>query len=200
MKAMGNEEANKKLGLALYNIFSQTNREEYLETMGDWLDTRPWAEEQLPAIVATLKSSSKVKTGSKAPEITASDGKGAQKNLSDVVKSSKLTLALFWSSDCSHCIEATPEIKKIYEKYHSAGFNIYAASLDANSEQWKKFVTDNNLTWTNVNVGQSNPALTNYNIKATPSMALIDNKGIIVNRIMDVKNLETDIEKFLKTN
>ncbi len=200
MKAMGNEEANKKLGLALYNVFSQTNREEYLETMGDWLDTRPWAEEQLPSIVAALKSASKIKAGSIAPEIIASDNKGSMKKLSDVVKNSKLTLAIFWSSDCSHCIEATPEIKKTYEKYHQAGFNIYAASLDANSEQWKKFISDNNLGWTNVNVGQSNPALESYNIKATPSMALIDKKGIIIQRILDVKNLESEIEKVLKAN
>ena len=198
MRTMGNAEANRMLGLALFNIFSKTGHENYLQSMGEWLETRPWADEQLPVIMARLRLSSKITPGSVAPEVLAPDIKGVQVRLSDMIKTSKLTMALFWSSDCSHCVESMPEFKKMYEKYHAAGLNIYAASLDTDIEQWKKFIRENNISWTNVNVGSSNIALDNYYIQATPSAVLIDAKGLVVDRFMEVKELQAFLEKTMK--
>jgi thiol-disulfide isomerase/thioredoxin len=198
MRARGNEEANKTVGLALYNIFSKLNRTDYLISLGEWLQTRPWSEEQLPAVTARIRQISYVVPGSQSSEIVAPDVNGTDRKLSGTVKNNKLTMALFWASDCSHCVQSLPEIEELYQKYHKSGFDIYGACMDADLGLWKKFMSDHKLSWLNVNVNPSNPALEKYYVQATPSMIMIDYNGVIVERFMDVKDAKAFLAKTFK--
>lgn len=46
----------------------------------------------------------------------------------------------FWEPDCSHCRAQTPELIKVWEKYHDKGFNVYAVWLKSMVEDWDKFI------------------------------------------------------------
>lgn len=198
LKAMGNAEARKKVGTALYNIFTKTNREAYLSSMCKWTAAQSWADEQMPVISARLKLAGQVMPGSKAPEVSGVDLDGKSRSLADMVKTNKLTLLIFWESDCAHCRQSMPEFLRLYEQYHAQGLNVVAASLDHNSADWKKFIAENKMSWININLPATTSAYSDYFIQATPAMALIDKQGIIIHRYMEVKELDGYIRDELK--
>lgn len=196
-KAKGNIEVKKRIGLALYNIFSQQNRENYLVSYGQWLEFQPWAKNDLPAILSRLELASKVLPGSHAPDIVAIDVNGKNQHLSDQTKSNKLTMVLFWSSECSHCRESLPEFKELYTAYHSMGYNIFSVSLDEDKMSWIDFLKQNPVPWINVYAGANSEAANNYYVQATPSVAFIDQNGIVIKRFMDTKDIAYYIKKIL---
>jgi thiol-disulfide isomerase/thioredoxin len=198
LKSMGSVDARKKIATALYNIFTKTNRENYLQSMCEWAAAQPWADEQLPVVSARLKLTSKVLPGCKAPNEAGTDLQGVAKSLTDEFKNHKLTMLLFWESDCPHCRQSMPEFVRLYEKYKSEGFTVVAASLDHDPVLWKKFIDDNHLTWININLPQTTTSYSDYFIQATPTTVLIDKKGIIIHRFMEVKELDEMIAKALK--
>ena len=198
LKCMGSVEARKRVGTALYNIFIKTNRENYLQSFCEWAAAQPWADEQLPVVSARLKLASKVLPGCKSPEVNGVDMNGNHKTLSEVAKAHKLTMLLFWESDCPHCRQSMPEFKRLYEKYKEAGFTVLAASLDHDPSLWKKFVAENQLSWININLPETTTAYSDYFIQATPTTVLIDKNGVITHRFLEVKELDAFIAKGLK--
>lgn len=132
-------------------------------------------------------------------DIVRTDVTGRHTSLKEVVDTSKCTLLLFWSSDCSHCREEIPQIKAAYEKYHQKGLNIFAVSLEQDRAKWADYIKENGLTWTNVNnlKDGDNPAV-QYMVMATPTIILIDKSGTIVHRFTPKTKLEKYIEEVLK--
>ena len=198
LKSMGSVESRKKIGTALYNIISKTDRENYMESMCKWAAAPPWADEQLPVVSARLKLASKVLPGCKAPNETGVDLQGTAKSLTDEFKNHKLTMLLFWESDCPHCRQSMPDFIALYEKYKNAGFTVLAASLDHDPVLWKKFIADNHLPWVNINLPETTTSYSDYFIQATPTTVLIDKHGTIIHRFMEVKDLDAMIAKELK--
>jgi len=80
------------------------------------------------------------------------DAQGNPISLSSVVNNPKNRYVLldFWATWCSPCIEAIPELRNVYAKYHEQGLEIYSVSEDSNVEYWKSFLTENGMTWVNV--------------------------------------------------
>lgn len=197
-KAKDDAEIKSKIGIVLYNLFTRFNKENYLISFSKWLELQPWARTDVPVIYSRLSLMSKILPGSAAPDIEAYDALGKLRLLSDINKSSKLTLVMFWSSSCSHCVEAMPGLKAIYKKYRSSGFEIYAVSLEEEKNNWTSFISQNPVGWTNVYTGPNSNAANNYYVQATPSFALIDGKGAVVSRFMDDEKLEQQIAGLLK--
>ncbi len=197
-KAKDDAEIKSKIGIVLYNLFTRLNKENYLMSYSKWIELQPWARTDLPVIYSRLALVSKVLPGSKAPDIEAYDAYGKLRLMSDVNKVSKLTLVMFWSSGCSHCVEGMPRIKAMYKKYHSSGLDIYAVSLEEVKNNWISYLSQNPVEWTNVYIGPNNIAADNYYVQATPSFALIDGNGEVVSRFMDDEKLEQQIAAFLK--
>jgi thiol-disulfide isomerase/thioredoxin len=71
-----------------------------------------------PVVETKVSNLSKVMPGKRFTDIARKDVSGNDRSLKDVVDSSKATLLLFWSSDCSHCREEMPYIQEMYGKYH----------------------------------------------------------------------------------
>lgn len=195
MRTKGDMEANRKLSLALYNIFEKKQWDDYSYSLGQWLETRPWASEQVPVILAGLRLAAKLSPGSIAPEIKAPNEKGRMESLSAHLKGAKVCMVLFWSSECSHCVESMPEISKLYDGYKSRGLVIFGASLDNNAAAWKSYLQTQKLDWTNVLMGPGHPALNEYLIQATPSMVLISENGRVIDRFLDIRELTVQLKK-----
>jgi peroxiredoxin len=194
----GNTEARKRLAVMLFNVLTSLNREAYLQTMCHWAPTQLWFDTALPSLSAHLKMLAKVLPGNKTPNVTGPDLEGNIKSLSKVAAGNKLTLLIIWESDCQHCQQAMPEFKRLYEKYKGTGFNVFAASLDHDPAQWKKFVADNQLTWVNINAPDTATAIADYVVQRTPAMALIDKNGIIIHRFIELQDLDKYIAAELK--
>lgn len=168
------------------------------------LDT---AKSMFAGISNNLKSTSKGKllhddirrkenicVGVQAPEFKAKDINGQTIELSQF-KGKSVILLDFWASWCVPCRESIPHLKKLYEKYHSKGFEIIAISMDTDRESWINAVNkDSTGIWYHVPVAEQyakgpsyftdDDIYKNYFVQAIPATIVIDKNGKILSRLV----------------
>ena len=128
--------------------------------------------------------------GAQAPDFKATDLNQKIIALSQF-KGKSVVLLDFWASWCVPCRESMPNVKLIYNKYHSKGFEVIAVSTDMNREDWIEAVKQDNIDqWYNIQIAEKGPAgpitnddiLHNYYNRGVPEQILIDKNGIIIGR------------------
>ncbi|MBQ5662963.1 MAG: AhpC/TSA family protein [Bacteroidaceae bacterium] len=98
---------------------------------------------------------------------------GTVVQLADVVAKNKFVLLEFWATWCGPCMGQVPYLLDAYNKYKNKGFEIYAVSLDDDSNVWASTVKEKGLQW--VNVLRENPEVSDkYGVSFIPSNFLID--------------------------
>ena len=109
------------------------------------------------------------------------DVNGKPISLSSVVNdpSNRYVLVDFWATWCTGCVEAMPQLKEIYSKYHEKGLEIYGLSVDANCKNWETFLAKNQLAWVNVCEGsggrkENSKVRQDYALRGYPTTLLID--------------------------
>lgn len=127
-----------------------------------------------------LEKMKSVEEGSMAPDFTLTSPAGESIKLSDL--RGKYVLLDFWASWCGPCLREVPNVKKVYEKYHDQGFEIFSVSLDEDKAKWEKAITDNGLNWVHGSSlqGWNCPVAKLYNVRGVPAMLLIDKEGQII--------------------
>lgn len=128
--------------------------------------------------------------GAKAPDFTLKDISGKSISLSDL--KGKTVMLDFWGTWCGPCIESIPELKALYQKYRNNNFEIVSVANDRNEEKWRSVVNNKGMTWTNV-IDQTEAVTKQYQIKAFPTLMLIDANGIFVS----TQAYENDVEEYL---
>ena len=87
------------------------------------------------------------------------------------------------------------QLRELYDKYNSKGFEIYQVSADRREHFWQQSAA--NLPWTCVrDANGSSFAL--YNVQEIPTFFLINKEGEIVLRDAQIESTEKEIEKLLK--
>lgn len=144
---------------------------------------------ELKQRVETLK---KLVPGKPAPDIKSFLLDGKNFNLRSISK--KLTLVLFWSSECPHCSALLPELHEFY-KQNKGQIEIVAISIDTSSATLKDYLKDLNYEWINVSdyKGWDGKAPLDYGIFTTPNMFLLDANKTILTHPASI----LDIVKFL---
>jgi len=107
----------------------------------------------------------------------------------------KNVLLTFWSSSSGDCMSENLELKNLYKKYKSSGFEIYQISLDLNEEAWKKAVRYDELPWISVREDDPNrPHFAQlYNVKVLPANYLYDRTGNIIGSNLHGKALQVKL-------
>lgn len=144
-----------------------------------------------------------VNSGDVAPNFSQEDINGEVLSLSQF--KGKIVLLDFGAKWCIPCIKNHPELKRIYDKYNSKGFEIISISLDIDKISWKEYVKDEKLNWHHVFEGRYGSKKAGsiskaYSIQPVPAYILIDKKGIIVDRYAGADNDNkglTDLEEKL---
>jgi thiol-disulfide isomerase/thioredoxin len=124
---------------------------------------------------------------------TAPDGRKV-----DVQKlKGKVVMVDFWASWCGPCMAALPEVIALYKKYHPKGFEIVGINLDKDRPAMERVVNRMEIPWPSYfdGLGWGNKIALEYNVRAIPSVWLVDKKGIL--RTMNAENLEKQIEELL---
>ena len=138
-------------------------------------------------------------------DIEQPDPEGNMVSLKEVVAKpgNKYVLLDFWATWCGPCIEEMPFVKDAYDRFHDKGFDIYAVSTDNGDKlmaRWRKYIVDNELTWTNVCSGEytRSQAYQDYALKGIPDNVLIDcSDGKIVARSLRGENLAAKLAELL---
>jgi thiol-disulfide isomerase/thioredoxin len=139
-----------------------------------------------PAASASIKASAK-KIISGEPEyaigkpldlsFVAVDGRKV--NLADM--KGKVVLIDFWATWCGPCVYEMPTVKKAYDKYHAAGFEVVGISLDTDKEALLQFIKKNGMAWPQYFDGKQwgNDISFRFGINGVPAEWLVDKKGVL---------------------
>jgi thiol-disulfide isomerase/thioredoxin len=128
-----------------------------------------------------LKGMETLVAGSKAPDIALKDPEGGLFELSKLQTSSKYILILFWSADCSHCVELAGSVYPWQQQTdNQKKIEVVAVSLDETDTEikaWEKKIPELK-GWKHLRApdGVRSKAAADYYVLATPVMVLIDAK------------------------
>jgi peroxiredoxin len=128
------------------------------------------------ALAFTVAAQAQVKEGQAMPAFDTRllDGK----TLSAQALQNKAVLVVFWATWCPACQKELPELQALYEKHRARGLEILALSVDADRFTVEEFWKDHEYTFP---VAMNTPAHRKVfgPIKGTPTLYLIDRKGVL---------------------
>jgi peroxiredoxin len=112
----------------------------------------------------------------------------------------KTVLVYFWLSTNTEQRIENNELRKLYDKYVSKGFEIYQIAVDADKPGWAKQVKAQNNPWINVcdGFGTNSLAVRLYNVTQVPASYIIDKEGQIVASQLFGKDLEKKLASLIK--
>ena len=92
-----------------------------------------------------------------------------------------------------------PHERSLVKELANEPFAIIGVNSDADREQLKQTIKDENLTWRSFWDGGSTqgPIATKWNVQAWPTTYLIDHEGVVHARDLDGEELEAEIELLL---
>ena len=143
-------------------------------------------------------ANAQVKIDQLAPEISLPGLKDTTIHLSSF--KGKVVLIDFWASWCAPCRASIPGIKKLYTKYKSQGFEVFAVSLDTKKQDWLKAVAQDKTNYTQVFAkgGFYSPTSDAYGVNQMPNSFLLDKAGKVVAVDLTGDQLENKIKELLK--
>lgn len=154
------------------------------------LQTRRRQEQQ-----AKLLESVPLETEAQLPDIVLYNENGQRVALSDLKGKVVLLDFIVYSGDFSP--KHNMDLNSLYNRYKSAGLEIYQISFDSNEHFWK--TSASNLPWITVRHPQSVNAglLSTYNIREIPTSFIVNREGDIVARVDDYAQLPDELNKVL---
>ena len=166
-----------------------------LDRLSPELAKKPYVAKLREELTRRVKTEPRTEGSDAIPlfiDMTYPDVNGKPVSLSSVVKNpaNRYVLVDFWATWCSPCVASVPMLRDLYAKYHAKGFEIYSVSEDGNEENWKSFVSKNQMTWINVKDDKpgrrDSKAWYDYALSGIPTFVLIDCKtGEIIARDND---------------
>ena len=93
----------------------------------------------------------------------------------------------FWATWCPPCLAEIPNVQKLYEKYHAAGFEVLGYSVDRDLEALEKFEEERKLPWKTASRKLSTDAEKDYvnlsdyyGVESIPTMILVGKDGKVI--------------------
>jgi len=153
---------------------------------------------QVKLFHATVSAMLKTLVGSPAPEFNFADPDG--KNIPISSYKGKYVLLDFWASWCGPCRAESPNMVRIYKKYHAKGLEILGVSLDSDKAKWKAAIEKDKLEWKQVSdlAGWQSLAAKLYDVTSIPQTFLLDKDGKIIAKGLRAEGLEAKLEEVFK--
>lgn len=138
-----------------------------------------------------------VQVGDVAPDFSAPSTDGTVNTL--YTSLGNYTIVDFWSSWCGPCRVESPQLVGLYNNYKDKGLKIVGVSLDKNKENWLKAIENDNLAWAHVsNLKRwDDPIAAQYGVSSIPQLFLLDQKGTVVARKTNARELEPFLASLL---
>jgi thiol-disulfide isomerase/thioredoxin len=147
-----------------------------------------------------LKGMETLVAGSKAPEISLKDADGGIFELSTFKTDTRYILLMFWSADCSHCMETVVKIYPWQQQPEvKQKISVAAISLDETDTEvkaWEKKIVELS-GWRHMRgeAGVRSKVAADYFVLATPVMILLDAK---TKEIIALPNTAEELVKAVK--
>jgi thiol-disulfide isomerase/thioredoxin len=155
------------------------------------------------AYAGSLQVYIKATMGKQAPDIVIKENVGSEKEVNLVntllktdAFESKYTLLLFYQSDCGPCKQTIAALKEHYSNLVGKSIKIVALSADTDPQVFKDNAAAFPWKDTYCNLeGFNGVNFKNYAVTGTPTMFVLDSKGILLKKIATIEQLLTWSEK-----
>ncbi len=137
--------------------------------------------------------------GKKAPNLIMLDTNLSPVSMWDI--KAKISILLFWDTECGHCLKEVPKLIKFYdEKKLEFNMELYAIATDTSLVKWKKFIKKEKLIWINVNGPRAYTKNFHelYDINSTPVIYILNDKKEIIAKKLGSEQIEGFIKNYLK--
>lgn len=105
----------------------------------------------------------------------------------------KYTVLYFYNMDCSLCEAVSPEMKKIYDKYHSKGVEFLGIYTGSSKERkkWTRYIASQQFEWVNLyDKNDTQEMFAKYNLSAVPAIYLLDEEKCTIAKDINPKTLD----------
>ena len=133
--------------------------------------------------------------GKSVPDFSVADLDGKPISLQDY--RGKVVLLDFWAVWST---DEIPNIKKVYNTYKDAGFDVIGVSFDREESKLRNYIIANDIPWRQIFSGKgwNSPIARQYDINMIPSPWLIDQKGKLISHRARGETLEKLVAQALK--
>jgi thiol-disulfide isomerase/thioredoxin len=115
----------------------------------------------------------------------------------------KVVVVYYWTSQCNECIGDFARLKQLQASYAAKGLELVGVNLDDKAEDAGKFLQSNPLPVphlfqaTEQGAGLNGPLGMQYGIMSLPTIILIGKDGNVINRSLQINELEAAVQKAL---
>lgn len=129
-------------------------------------------------------------------DVPLADNSGRQRSLTEL--RGKVVMLDFHVFGSRESAKRIMQLRDIYNKYHSRGFEIYQVSLDPDEHFWKTQTAA--LPWISVRdpEGINSQVLVSYNVRNLPTFFLIDRNNALQKRDAQISDIDAEIERMLR--
>lgn len=120
--------------------------------------------------------------GSLSPDFKAVDLTGREYTLADF--KGKYVYIDIWATWCGPCRQEIPHLKALEEHYRDAQIEFVSISVDQDKEKWSKMVSEQDMSGTQLYLGNESPFLEAYQVEEIPRFILLDKEGKILDKEM----------------
>ncbi|MDR2341784.1 MAG: TlpA family protein disulfide reductase [Campylobacteraceae bacterium] len=135
-----------------------------------------------------------VKSGEKAPEISAKDMNGKSVKLDEF--KGKAIVIRFWEKGCHHCMMEMPKLQELQDEYKDdlavIGINSYNSIEDIKQFQ-DEYKIDFTLAKDDLDISKKR-----YGVVIVPTMFIINKEGIVKYKIFGMSSWEKSKERILE--
>jgi hypothetical protein len=152
-----------------------------------------------PRLRAKVEGLLAVSIGSRGVDILLADTLGHLSPLSAVSKGQRFTLLFFYSSTCDHCHAQMPGVNALLAQYRGRGFGVVGIAVDDDRASFRSNIVERGLDFPCFSEfnGWGSAAAKAYEVKATPTMILLDDQRRIVAKPYDAEALATELARRL---
>jgi thiol-disulfide isomerase/thioredoxin len=111
----------------------------------------------------------------------------------------KVVLVHYWATWSEQCKQDLDVLKKLVAEYGKQ-FTIIGVCLDSRSEELNAFLKQNKLPWPQIleKGGMDSPPANQLGILMVPTMILVDQRGIVVNRAIRAADIDAELKKLVR--
>ena len=139
----------------------------------------------------------KTAEGAMFTDFTIEQPDGSKVSLSDYVGKGKYVLVDFWASWCGPCRAEIPNIKELYDKYHSKGLDVFGVAVWDKVEDTQKAIKELGIVWPQIINAQQIPTEL-YGIQGIPHIILFAPDGTIVARDLREEAIKEKVAEVMK--
>ncbi len=177
-----NSESSPMMGMDA--VFVHMVENYYMTSEVDWLD-----EDRKQRIISRAMEMKPLLLGEVAPNITVYDPDGKPVVLHDI--EAEYLVLYFWDSECGFCRQATPHIKRAYDRLKDEGVVVFSVNTETDRDKWLGVIADYRHDWIHVNdVKNQSGFRDKYAIYAIPQIFILDSDKRILAKDIGAEHVE----------